>query len=46
MDYIDETCKCGLYFNCVRKVSLKNVTMQGQQGERLITIQVDEVTES
>lgn len=46
MDYIGETCKCGLYFNCVRKVSLKNVTMQGQQGERLITIQVDEVTES
>lgn len=43
MDYIEEECKRGLYFNCVRKVSLKNVTMTGQSGERLITINVDEV---
>ncbi len=43
MDFIDEECKRGLYFNCVRKVSLKNVTMSGQQGDRLITVNVDEV---
>ena len=45
MDYIDSECKRGLYFNCVRKVALKNVTMSGQDGERLITINVDEVTD-
>ena len=43
MDYIDPECKRGLYFNCVKKVSLKNVTMSGQNGDRLITIHVDEV---
>ena len=43
MDYIDKECKRGLYFNCVRKVHLKNVTMSGQEGDRLITINVDEV---
>ena len=43
MDYIPEECKRGLYFNCVRKVHLKNVTMSGQEGERLITVNVDEV---
>ena len=45
MDYIDKECKRGLYFNCVKKVSLKNVTMSGQAGDRLTTIQVDEVTD-
>ena len=45
MDYIDDECKRGLYFNCVRKVALKNVTMSGQDGDRLITINVDEVTD-
>lgn len=43
MDYIEDECKRGLYFNCVKKVFLKNVTMSGQNGERLITINVDEV---
>ena len=43
MDYIEPECKRGLYFNCVKKVSLKNVTMSGQNGDRLTTICVDEV---
>ena len=43
MDYIDDECKRGLYFNGVRKVHLKNVTMDGQAGDRLITVNVDEV---
>ena len=45
MDYIEPECKRGLYFNCVKQVSLKNVTMSGQNGDRLITINVDEVTD-
>ena len=45
MDYIDPECKRGLYFNYVKKVNLKNVTMSGQDGERLITINVDEVSD-
>ena len=43
MDYIDRECRRGLYFNGVRKVHLKNVTMSGQLGERLITVNTDEV---
>ena len=43
MDYIDEECKRGLYFNCVNKVHLKNVTMTGQSGERITAINVSEV---
>ncbi len=43
MDYIDRSCKRGLYFNCVRKVTLKNVTVQGQDGPRVETQNVDEV---
>lgn len=45
MDYIGNECKRGLYFNCVKKVALKNVTMSGQAGDRLITINVDEVSD-
>ena len=45
MDYIDDECKRGLYFNGVREVHLKNVTMSGQDGDRLITVNVDEVTD-
>jgi len=45
MDYIEPECKRGLYFNCVKQVSLKNVTMSGQTGDRLITINVDEVSD-
>ena len=43
MDYIDKECKRGLYFNRVNKVVLKNVTMSGQDGDRLTAIDVDEV---
>ncbi len=46
MSFADETCKQGLYFNCVKKVSLKNVTMSGQVGERVIAHNVDEVVEA
>ncbi len=45
MDYIENERKRGLYFNGVKKVSLKNVTMSGQDGQRLITVNVDEVTD-
>ena len=45
MDYIDPECKRGLYFNKVRHVHLKNVTMSGQDGDRLITVDVDEVVD-
>ena len=43
MDYIDDECKRGLYFNGAKKVHLKNVSMSGQDGDRLITVNVDEV---
>ena len=43
MDYVDRVSKLGLYFNRVRKIHLKNVTMSGQAGDRLITENVDEV---
>ena len=43
MDYVDKECKRGLYFNHVKKIQLKNVTMSGQEGDRLITVNVDEV---
>ena len=45
MDYIDPECKRGLYFNRVRHVKLKNVTMSGQDGDRLIAVNVDEVVD-
>ncbi len=45
MDFIDKECRRGLYFNGVKQVVLKNVTMSGQDGDRLITIRVDEVTD-
>lgn len=43
MSFADETCKLGLYFNCVKKVHLKNVRMEGQVGEKIIAQNVDEV---
>ncbi len=43
MDYIDPSCKRGLYFNCVKKVHLKNVTVSGQEGPRIETENVEEV---
>jgi polygalacturonase len=45
MDYVDPVRKLGLYFNQVKKVNLKNVSMSGQDGDRLITIHVDEVND-
>ena len=45
MSFADTTCKQGLYFNCVKKVSLKNVTMSGQVGDRVTVHNVEEVTE-
>ena len=45
MDYVEPECKRGLYFNRVRRVNLKNVTVTGQDGDRLITIDVDEVND-
>lgn len=45
MSFADETCKQGLYFNCVKKVQLKNVTMSGQDGDKVIVYNVDEVIE-
>lgn len=43
MSYIEDTCKLGLYFNCVNKVTLKNVTMEGQTGDKVVTENVKEV---
>lgn len=43
MDFIEDQCKRGLYFNSVRRVHLKNVTMSGQDGDRIIALNVDEV---
>jgi polygalacturonase len=45
MDFIDKECKRGLYFNGVRKVVLKDVTMRGQVGERVIACNVEEVVD-
>lgn len=45
MSFADETCKLGLYFNCVKKVHLKNVSITGQVGDRVIAQNVDEVIE-
>ncbi len=44
MDYVDPSCKRGLYFNCVKQVHLKNVTVSGQVGEAATYENVDEVT--
>ena len=46
MDYVEQERKRGLYFNYVRRVNLKNVSLQGQDGDRLITVNVDEVTDA
>ncbi len=45
MDYVPPSCKRGLYFNCVRKVHLKNVSVTGQDGDRITAENVDEVIE-
>lgn len=46
MSYIEDVAKLGLYFNCVNKVSLKNVTLEGQEGDKVITQNVKEVEEA
>ncbi len=43
MDHVPDECKRGLYFNCVKKVSLKNVTITGQEGDEVTTVNVEEV---
>ena len=43
MSYIDEECKRGLYFNGVRKVCIKNMTMEGQVGDEITAIHAEEV---
>lgn len=43
--YAPDECKLGLYFNQVKEVSLKNVTMEGQVGEKVITLNTENVTE-
>ena len=45
MDYIDDECKRGLYFNYVNHVRLKNVTVTGQDGDRVTAIHVKEVVD-
>ncbi len=44
MDYVEPSSKRGLYFNSVRKVHLKNVTVTGQVGEAATYENVGEVT--
>ena len=38
-------CKAGLYFDNVRKVSLKNVSISGSEGSRIIEKNCGEITE-
>ncbi len=43
MDFVEPECRRGLYFNGVGQVRLKNVAMEGQAGDRLTLLAVDEV---
>jgi hypothetical protein len=43
MDYVENECRRGLYCNGVKRLTLKNVTMSGQDGEMLTAENVDEV---
>ncbi len=43
MSYAEEVSKMGLYFNSVQKVTLKNVTIDGQDGEEIVKENVGEV---
>jgi hypothetical protein len=45
MSYIDQECKRGLYFNSVKHVKLKNVTMSGQIGDAVTALNVEKVVE-
>lgn len=42
MSYVEPTSRMGLYFNCVKKVTLKNVTMEGQAGPKVLLEHVEE----
>ena len=39
-----ERCRLGLYFENVRRVTLKNVVLEGQEGEPIVTKNVAEIT--
>ena len=41
--YAEERCKLGLYFENVRRVTLKDVTLEGQAGEPLVARGVEKV---
>ncbi len=45
MDYVEPMSKHGLYFNCVDKVTVNNVKMTGQDGERITAENVADVKE-
>lgn len=45
MDYIDDECKRGLYFNYVNHVRLRNVTVTGQDGDRVVAVNVKKVVD-
>ncbi len=45
MSYIEDVSKLGLYFNCVKSVTLENVRVEGQEGQRVVTENVKEVTD-
>ncbi len=45
MSHIEEHHKTGLYFNNVRRVVLKNVTIEGAEGPAVITENVEEFVE-
>ena len=45
MSYIDQESKRGLYFNSVKNVHLKNVTMSGQVGDAVTCLNVEKVVE-
>lgn len=43
MSGIDKECRRGLYFDCVKSVRLKNVTLEGQAGQEVTAQNVEEV---
>lgn len=45
MSYIDDVSKLGLYFNCVNAVTLKNVTLEGQEGDKVVAANVKKVVD-
>lgn len=43
LEYVSDYCKAGLYVDNVQKITLKNVTFKGVEGENLIIKNCDEV---